>query len=176
MSSSILFFISALFFTAATASPLAARGGVTPGCHPNFEGAALTLTTPSGANSWSAKPAVGAPVISGSSPSKFFFQQNGNPVVSYTVKTVENNNFAVELNGGALSMANVDWSGSNANQKWMVDCSTCSTGISGKKGVVASSCSITSNTNGLCVTNKPGAQLTLASCNDSADQKFDFSV
>lgn len=85
MSSSILFFISALFFAAATASPLAARG-VTPGCHPNFEGAALTLTTQSGANSWSAKLAVGAPVISGSSPSKFFFQQNGNPVVSYTVK------------------------------------------------------------------------------------------
>ncbi|KAK0184350.1 hypothetical protein F5146DRAFT_1075337 [Armillaria mellea] len=139
MSSSILFFISALFFTAASASPLAARG-VTPGCHPNFEGAALTVTTPSGANSWSAKPAVGAPVITGPSPSKFFFQQNGNPVVSYTVKTVENNNFAVQLNG------------SNANQKWMVDCSTCATGISGKKG------------------------LTLASCNDSADQKFDFSV
>ncbi|KAK0501914.1 hypothetical protein EDD18DRAFT_1346481 [Armillaria luteobubalina] len=175
MSSSILFFISALFFTAATASPLAARG-VTPGCHPNFEGAALTLTTPSGANSWSAKPTVGAPVISGTSPSKFFFQQNGNPVVSYTVKTAENNNFAVQLNGAGLSMANVDPSGSNANQKWMVDCSTCATGISGKKGVVASGCSITSNTNGLCVTNQPGAQLTLSSCNNSADQKFDFSV
>ncbi|KAK0200172.1 hypothetical protein DFS33DRAFT_128933 [Desarmillaria ectypa] len=171
-SSTILFFFSALFFTAATASPLAARGN----CHPNFEGAALTVSTPSSALSWSANPAVGAPVIASSSSSKFFFQQNGSPVVSYTVKTVANNNFAVELNGGALSMDNVDWSGSNVNQKWMVDCSVCATDISQKKGVVASGCSITSNTNGLCVTAKPGAQLTLASCSTVGDQQFDFSV
>ncbi len=60
----------------------------TPGssCHPNFAGAALTLSTAGGALSWSAKPVVGNPLGASPSPSKFFFQQNGFPIVSYTVK------------------------------------------------------------------------------------------
>ncbi|KAK0441253.1 uncharacterized protein EV420DRAFT_1650169 [Desarmillaria tabescens] len=154
-SSTILFFFSALFFAAASASPLAARGT----CHPNFEGACSHCVYPE----WCTLV--------------FFFQQNGSPVVSYTVKTEANNNFAVELKGNALFMNNVDWSGSNVNQKWMVDCTMCSTDISQKKGVVASGCTITSNTNnGLCVTAKPNAQMTLTPCSNSGDQQFNFSV
>ncbi|KAK0442775.1 uncharacterized protein EV420DRAFT_1070911 [Desarmillaria tabescens] len=110
-SSTIILFLSALF---STASPLGSRDP-TPGCHPNFGGVALTLSTPSGALSWSAKPVLNDPLsASSSSSSKFFFQQNGFPIVDYTVKTVENNNFAVQLGaGGAPLMANTDPSGSN---------------------------------------------------------------
>ncbi|KAK0438204.1 hypothetical protein EV421DRAFT_1738543 [Armillaria borealis] len=86
-------------------------------CHPNFAGAALTLSTASGALSWSAKPVVGNPLSASSSPSKFFFQQTGFPVVSYTVKTVEDVNFALEVKGGAPLIGNTDPSGSNQCQK-----------------------------------------------------------
>ncbi len=85
-SSTILLFFSALFLTAATASPLTTRST----CHPNFEGASLTVSGDSGAPygvlSWSANPALGAPVVASTSPSKFFFQQNGDPDVTYTIK------------------------------------------------------------------------------------------
>ncbi|KAK0214420.1 hypothetical protein IW262DRAFT_271582 [Armillaria fumosa] len=176
MPSSMSLFFSALLLTAATASPLTARGT----CNPNFEGAPLTVSDYSGvritALSWSANPAAGAPVVASVSPSKFFFQQNGDPDVTYTIKTVANNNFAVELDGKVLIMDNVDPSGSNVNQKWTVECTTCATNISQKTGVVASGCTISSantGTSGLCVQdNGVGGQLDLAACS----QQFEFSV
>ncbi|KAK0481236.1 hypothetical protein IW261DRAFT_1065114 [Armillaria novae-zelandiae] len=176
MPSSMSLFFSALLLTAATASPLTARGT----CNPNFEGASLTVSDYSGAPitalSWAANPAAGAPVVAGTSPSKFFFQQNGDADVTYTIKTVANNNFAVELDGKVLIMDNVDPSGSDVNQKWKVECTTCATNISQQKGVVASGCTISSansDTSGLCVQeNGPGSQLKLAACS----QQFDFSV
>ncbi|KAK0200183.1 hypothetical protein DFS33DRAFT_1490620 [Desarmillaria ectypa] len=170
-SSTIAFLFSALFFTAAAASPLDARST----CHPNFEGAALTVT--GSGLLWTANPAVGAPVTLSSQGSKFFFQQNGTPDVTYTIKTVANNNFAVELNDVELVMDNVDWSGSNVNQKWTVECSTCATNISQQKGVVASGCIIASSnasTNGWCVTS--GFPLTIIPCSRRWNQVFDFSV
>ncbi|KAK0501988.1 hypothetical protein EDD18DRAFT_1100483 [Armillaria luteobubalina] len=176
MPSSMSLFFSALLLTAATASPLTARGT----CNPNFEGAALTVFLHSGAPitalAWSANPAAGAPVIGSPSASKFFFQQNGDADVTYSIKTVANNNFAVELDGKVLIMDNVDASGSNVNQKWKVECTTCATNISQQKGVVASGCTISSantDTKDLCVQeNGLGGQLDLATCS----QQFDFSV
>ncbi|PBK94504.1 hypothetical protein ARMGADRAFT_1164637 [Armillaria gallica] len=175
-SSKNMLFFSALLLTAATASPLTARST----CNPNFEGASLTVSgysgVPYGVVSWSANPATGAPVVASTSPSKFFFQQNGDPDVTYTIKTVANNNFAVELDGGGLVMDSVDWSGSNVNQTWKVECTTCATNISQQRGVVASGCIISSantDTSGFCVrATRPGRQLDLAVCS----QQFDFSV
>ncbi|KAK0234354.1 hypothetical protein EDD85DRAFT_938687 [Armillaria nabsnona] len=222
MSSSMTFFLFALCFTAATASPLASRYDYPPtgtpsvpvppattscpptvsvppvppctkdsppctkdcpsppssSCHPNFAGAALTLSTASGALSWSAKPVVGNPLSASSSPSKFFFQQTGFPIVSYTVKTVEDVNFALEVKGGAPVIGNNDPSGSNQCQKWFVDCSSCSSAdISQTKGKVASGCRIsTGDTNKQCVTAKIPGPMTLAACDGSGDQLFDFTA
>ncbi|KAK0200192.1 hypothetical protein DFS33DRAFT_1359509 [Desarmillaria ectypa] len=169
----ILFFFT-LFFTAA---PLAASGW----CTPNFEDTAVTVVW-NGTLSWSANPAIGAPIVSSTSPSEFFFQQNGDdPDVTYTVKTAANVNFAVEYDGQRMFMDNVDWSGSNVNQKWKVICSACATDISQQKGVVASRCEITSKTDGWCVTEgtEPGP-LTLYYCVDHGGHGpylyFDFSV
>ncbi|SJL16432.1 uncharacterized protein ARMOST_19956 [Armillaria ostoyae] len=175
-SSMNLLFFSALFLTAATASPLSARGT----CSPNFEGASLTVSSYSGAAngvlSWSANPVAGAPVVASTSPSKFFFQQNGDTDVTYTIKTAADDNFAVELNDYVLVMNGVDWSGSNVNQKWIVECTTCATNISQQKGVVASGCAIfPDNTDHIGYSVReggPGGQLTLAVYN----QQFDFSV
>ncbi|SJL18865.1 uncharacterized protein ARMOST_22467 [Armillaria ostoyae] len=86
-----------------------------------------------------AAPVVGNPLSASSSPSKFFFQQTGFPVVSYTVKTVEDVNFALEVKGGAPLIGNTDPSGSNQCQKWFVDCSSCSSAdVSQTKGKVTS--------------------------------------
>ncbi|KAK0431547.1 hypothetical protein EV421DRAFT_164064 [Armillaria borealis] len=147
-------------------------------CHPNFAGAALTLSTASGALSWSAKPVVGNPLSASSSPSKFFFQQTGFPVVSYTVKTVEDVNFALEVKGGAPVIGNNDPSGGNQCQKWFVDCSSCSSAdVSQTKGKVASGCRISSGeTNKQCVTAKAPGAMTLAACDGSGDQLFDFTA
>ncbi|SJL17630.1 uncharacterized protein ARMOST_21186 [Armillaria ostoyae] len=165
MSSSTILFFSALFFTVVTA-----------GCAPNFAGAALTLSTASGTVSWSAKAVVGDPLSASSSSSKFFFQQNGFPIVDYTIKTVESTNFALELGSGAPVIGNTDPSGSNPNQKWMVDCTFCTPkDISQEKGNVAGGCSITSTTNKLCVTSKT-SPMTLATCDKSGDQLFEISA
>ncbi|KAK0502019.1 hypothetical protein EDD18DRAFT_678564 [Armillaria luteobubalina] len=148
------------------------------GCHPNFAGAALTLAT-SGPLYWSAQPIVSNPLTASSSPSKFFFQQNGFPTVSYTVKTVDNVNFALEAKGGAPLIENVDPSGSNQNQKWFVDCSPCSSAdISQTKGKVASGCKISSgsDTNKQCITAKAPGATTLAACDGSGAQLFDFTA
>ncbi|KAK0214436.1 hypothetical protein IW262DRAFT_272077 [Armillaria fumosa] len=145
------------------------------GCRPNFAGVALTLSTPSGALSWLAKPVVGGPLSVSSPPSKFFFQQTGFPVASYVVKTVQNNNFALEVKGGAPLIGINDPSGSNQDQKWVVDCSWCiSTDISLTKGKIASGCRISSNINKQCITSKTNP-MTLAACNDSGDQHFDIA-
>ncbi|PBK98024.1 hypothetical protein ARMGADRAFT_1026159 [Armillaria gallica] len=170
----ILFF--ALFLTAAIASPLAARD-TPPGCHPNSAGSALTLSTMSGSVSWSAKAVVGNPLSASTSPLKFFFQQNGFPIVDYMVKTVESTNFALELNGGAPLIGNIDLSGSNVNQKWMVDCTFCTqNNISQEKNkVVAKRCSITSTTNMLCVTSL-NSPMTLVACTSSGDELFDITA
>ncbi|KAK0187473.1 hypothetical protein F5146DRAFT_1004376 [Armillaria mellea] len=125
------------------------------GCHPNFAGAALTLSTPSSTLSWSAKPIVGNPLSASSSPSKFLFQETGFPILSYIVKTQENNNFALQAKGGGPLIDNTGPSGSNTNQKWVVDCSWCSsTDISLTKGKVASGCRISSDATKQCVTSK----------------------
>ncbi|KAK0471822.1 hypothetical protein IW261DRAFT_1666658 [Armillaria novae-zelandiae] len=144
-------------------------------CHPNFAGAALTLSTPSRALFWLAKPVVGNPLSASTPPSRFFFQQTGFPIVSYTVKTVENNNFALEVKGGAPLIGNNDPSGSNQNQKWVVDCSWCaSTDISITKGKIASGCRISSDTNKQCVTSKTNP-MTLTACDGSDEQHFDIT-
>ncbi|SJL16441.1 uncharacterized protein ARMOST_19965 [Armillaria ostoyae] len=173
MYSSTIFF-SALFFTAV---PLAAQGW----CTPNFEGAALSVVW-NNTLSWSANPAVGAPIIASTLPSKFFFQQNGDdPDVTYTIKTADNVNFAAEYDGQRFFIDNADWSGNNENQKWRVLCSTCATDISQQKGVVASNCQITSKTDSLCVTEGAGpGPLTLYYCVSHGGHgqylEFDFSV
>ncbi|KAK0462775.1 hypothetical protein IW261DRAFT_1613919 [Armillaria novae-zelandiae] len=148
------------------------------GCHPNFAGAALTLST-SSALYWSAMPVVGNPLSASPAPSKFFFQQNGSPTVSYTVKTVADVNFALEAKGGAPVIGNTDPSGSNQCQKWFVDCSTCcSTDISQTKGKVASGCKISSgsDTTKQCVTSRGPGAMTLAPCDGSGAQLFDFTA
>ncbi|KAK0184319.1 hypothetical protein F5146DRAFT_246098 [Armillaria mellea] len=175
-SSTSLLFFSALLLTAATALPLSARGT----CNPNFEGASLTVSSYSDvANevlSWSANPVAGAPVVASTSPSKFFFQQDGDTNVTYTIKTAANVNFAVELKDLALVMNSVDPSGGDVNQEWVVECTSCATNISQQKGVVASGCLIfpaNSGHIGYSVRESgPGDQLTLA----VYTQEFDFSV
>ncbi|KAK0215238.1 hypothetical protein EDD85DRAFT_1030013 [Armillaria nabsnona] len=177
MFSSIIFF-SALFFFVATALPLTTWST----CHPDFEGAAVAVSVffgrPYPPVSWSVNPAVGSPVIGSTSSSKFLFQQNGDYDPTYTIKhaTVNNLTLAVELNGGGLATDYVDWSGSDVNQKWKVECVTCITNISQQQGVVASGCTIASDntdTGGFCVGEiTPGRQLELAVCN----QQFVFSV
>ncbi|KAK0501974.1 hypothetical protein EDD18DRAFT_1458346 [Armillaria luteobubalina] len=158
MYSSTIFLFSALFLTAA---PLAARAGE---CNPNFEGAPLTVVWND--LSWSANPAVGAPIVAGTLSSKFFFQQNRDDTdVTYTIKTADNVNFAATYDGDKFFIDNVDWSGTNENQKWRVQCTTCATDISQQNGTVASNCQITTKIDSLCVTegNEPGP-LTLYYC------------
>ncbi|KAK0481244.1 hypothetical protein IW261DRAFT_1418355 [Armillaria novae-zelandiae] len=158
-----------------TNCPLKVPVDLQSGCHPNFAGAALTLSTPSGALFWLAKPVVGNPLSASTLPSRFFFQQTGFPIVSYTVQTVENNNFALEVKGGAPLIGNNDSSGSNQNQKWVVDCSWCaSTDISITKGKIASGCRISSDTNKQCITSKTNP-MTLTACDGSGDQLFDIT-
>ncbi|KAK0200197.1 hypothetical protein DFS33DRAFT_1277680 [Desarmillaria ectypa] len=167
-------FFSALFFTAATTSPLGAQST----CHPNFEGAILTVSAYSGVSygtlSWETNPAVGSPVVASTSPSRFLFQQNGDYDPAYTIKTVDNL-FAIERNGGGLVVNNVDW-----NQKWTVECTTCATNISQQKGVVASGCTIASAdpiTDGFCVReSRPGRQVDLAICPGPGNGNIVFSV
>ncbi|KAK0443711.1 uncharacterized protein EV420DRAFT_1723827 [Desarmillaria tabescens] len=140
----MILFFSALFFAV---MPLSVRGW----CHPNFEGAALTVVW-NNTCSWSAEPAVGAPISASTLPSKFFFQQNGDdPDITYTIKTAANINFAAESNGERLFIDNADWSGNNENQKWRVLCGSCEMDISQKQGVVASYCQITSKTDDFCI-------------------------
>ncbi|KAK0200199.1 hypothetical protein DFS33DRAFT_130628 [Desarmillaria ectypa] len=167
--STIPLFFSALFFTAT------ARGA----CHPNFEGAALTVGAWNGELAWTADPYVSAPVVISPHPSKFFFQQNGDdPDVTYTVKTVANNNYGVKINGTRLYMDTVDWLGTDVNKKWKVECATCATDISQKKGVVATGCAIASAANRLCVSagDRNGAQLALAPCASYGSEQFQFVV
>ncbi|KAK0215227.1 hypothetical protein EDD85DRAFT_871736 [Armillaria nabsnona] len=171
-------FLSALLFSAATASPLEARST----CHPNFEGAILTVFSyadrPYWTNKWSSNPAVGSPVIASNSPSRWYFQQNGDSDPTYTVKNVDNLLFDVELDGDVLVMDNVDWSGSNVNQKWKVECVSCATDIAQQTGTVAWGCNIapaSPSANGLCVRDTGlGSQLSLTACPSYGN--FYFSV
>ncbi|KAK0213439.1 hypothetical protein DFS33DRAFT_1289302 [Desarmillaria ectypa] len=179
MFSSIIL-LSALLFSTATASPLEARST----CHPNFEGAILTVFAyvgrPFGTLSWSSNAAAGEPVYTSASPSRWYVQQNGDYNPTYTIKNVDNLNVAVELNGTQLIMDNIDWSGSNVNQKWKIECSSCATDISHQTGVVASGCVISSaapNTDGLCVW-RAGywRQLDLTDCPSLVYGNMYFSV
>ncbi|SJL16437.1 uncharacterized protein ARMOST_19961 [Armillaria ostoyae] len=177
---SSLIFLSALLFSATTASPLEARSM----CHPDFEGAILTVsnygTIPAWSFKWSSNPAVGSPVIASTSPSRWYFQQNGDSDPTYVVKNVNDLLFAVELDGGKLIMDNVDWSGSNVNQKWKVECASCATDIAQQTGVVASGCNISPaspSANGLCVGHTGyGSQLSLVACPSQEYGNFYFSV
>ncbi|PBK98048.1 hypothetical protein ARMGADRAFT_1074922 [Armillaria gallica] len=162
MSSLTILFFFALFLTAAITSPLAVRDAP-PGCHPNF------------AVSWSAKAVIGNPLSASTPPSKFFFQQNGFPIVDYMVKTMESTNLALELNGEAPLISNTDPSGSNVNQKWMVDCTFCTPNdiLQEKNKVIAKGCSITSTTDKLCVMSL-NSPMTLFACTSSGDELFDI--
>ncbi|KAK0200195.1 hypothetical protein DFS33DRAFT_1359571 [Desarmillaria ectypa] len=179
MFSSVIF-LSALLFSIATASPLEARST----CHPNFEGAILTVSTYIGKHyasiKWSSYPDVGSPVIVTHSPSKWYVQQNGDYDPTYTIKNVDNLNFAVELDGGKLIMDNIDWSGSNVNQKWKIECASCDTNISQQKGIVASGCTISPaspSSNGLCVRHTGvDTQLVVDACPIEVSGPFYFSV
>lgn len=176
MLSSII--LSALLFTAATASPLVPRST----CHPVFDNFA-TLTVfantgkPYGRLSWSSNPAVGSPVVVNTSPSRWYVQQNGDyDPPTYTIKNVDNLLFDVELKDGVLVMDSIDWSGSNVNQKWKIDCAQCPT--QGQTDIVALGCKISPaspSANGLCVRQTGlGSQLSLAACPSYGD--FFFSV
>ncbi|PBK94500.1 hypothetical protein ARMGADRAFT_1011949 [Armillaria gallica] len=180
MFSSVIF-LSALIFSVATASPLEVRST----CHPDFEGAILTVanygTIPAWSFKWSSDPTVGSPVIADNSPSKWSLQQNGDyDPPTYTVKNVDNLLLAVELDGGKLIMDNVDWSGSNVDQKWKVECASCATDIAHQTGVVASGCNISPaspSANGLCVGHTGfRSQLSLVACPSGEYGSFYFSV
>lgn len=91
-------FLSAFVFSVATASPLEARST----CHPDFEGAILTVanygTIPAWSFKWSFNPAVGSPVIANTSPSRWYFQQNGDyDPPTYTAKYTSFLPFAAEF-------------------------------------------------------------------------------
>ncbi|KAK0431577.1 hypothetical protein EV421DRAFT_2041208 [Armillaria borealis] len=177
MFSSII--LPVLLFTAATASPLVPRST----CHPVFENFAILTVSeytgrPYGRFSWSSNPAVGSPVVASTSPSRWYVQQNGDyDPPTYTIKNVDNLLFDVELDGGVLVMDNIDWSGSNVNQKWKIECASCPT--EGQTGVVAWGCNISpasSSANGLCVRQTGlGSQYDLAPCS-SFGGSFYFSV
>ncbi|KAK0184322.1 hypothetical protein F5146DRAFT_1006593 [Armillaria mellea] len=165
---SALISLSALLFSASTASPLKARSM----CHPDFEGAILTVSKydsiPAWSFKWLSNPAVASPVIANTSPSRWYSQQNGDSDHSYTIRNVGNLLLAVELDGGKLIMDNVDWPGNNVNQKWNVECASCATDIAQQTGVVASGCTISPNSpsaNELCVGHTGyGTQLSLVAC------------
>lgn len=87
--------------------------------------------------------------------------------------------FAVELDGGKLIMDNVDWSGSNVDQKWKVECASCTTDVAQETGVVAEGCNISPTSpsaNELCVGHTGyGSQLSLVTC-PSEYGNFYFTV
>ncbi|KAK0213428.1 hypothetical protein DFS33DRAFT_1377916 [Desarmillaria ectypa] len=183
MFSSIIFF-SALLFSTATASPLEARST----CHPNFEGATLLVSTNVispyySTLSWvNNNAAASEPVITSPSPfpTKWYVQQNGDYDSTYTIKNFYNLNIAVELNGTQVIMDNIDWSGSNVNQKWKIECSACPTDISHQTGVVASGCIISSaapSTSGLCIWMSGwNRHLDLTECPGNVNGNYYFSV
>ncbi|KAK0214417.1 hypothetical protein IW262DRAFT_271269 [Armillaria fumosa] len=177
---SSLIFLSALLFSAVTASPLEARSM----CHPNFEGAILTVfnigTLPAWSFNWSSNPIAGSPVIAYTTPSRWYFQQNDDYDPTYTIKNVDNLLLDVELYGGKLIMDNVDWSGSNVDQKWKVECASCATNIAQQTGVVADGCNISPaspSVNELCVGHTGyESQLSLFACPSDGYGEFHFSV
>ncbi|KAK0476367.1 hypothetical protein IW261DRAFT_419985 [Armillaria novae-zelandiae] len=71
-SSCILRRSSSSLHSSSQQAPLAARGE----CNPNFEGVAVSVDW-SDTLSWSTNATVGAPLVASTSPSKFFFQRNG---------------------------------------------------------------------------------------------------
>ncbi|KAK0184324.1 hypothetical protein F5146DRAFT_246232 [Armillaria mellea] len=176
MFSSII--LSALLFTVATASPLVPRSI----CHPVFDNFAILTVSentgkPYGRFSWTSNPAVGSPVVASTSPSRWYIQQNGDyDPTTYTIKNVDNLLFDVELKDGVLVMDNIDWSGSNVNQKWKIECASCPT--DSQTGVVASGCNISPaspSVNGLCARQTGlGSQLSLVACPSYGN--FYFSV
>ncbi|KAK0213438.1 hypothetical protein DFS33DRAFT_1377927 [Desarmillaria ectypa] len=179
-----IIFLSALLFSTVTASPLEARST----CHPNFEDVTLIvsthvitpyLSTLYWLNNYAA---AGEPVttVPGGYYSRWYVQQNGDYDPTYTIKNVNNLNFAVELNGTQVIMDNIDWSGSNVNQKWKIECSTCPTDISHQTGVVASGCIISSaapSASGLCIWEAGWYRhLDLTECPSNVYGNYYFSV
>ncbi|KAF9037794.1 hypothetical protein BDZ89DRAFT_1157236 [Hymenopellis radicata] len=159
-----------------SASPVARQ--LAPVCSPNFEGVAVSVTN--SAREWGITSAsVGADVISPTSDlqtSNFRFEQRGQPSVSYTIKTISNNDLVVAVRPDAtLELASID--SSDIAQEWNVLCDNCSTDISLIKGApVSFGCNITSVATGYCV--QIGAQkedaMFLAPCNGKDSQNFDF--
>ncbi|KAF9030373.1 hypothetical protein BDZ89DRAFT_1064793, partial [Hymenopellis radicata] len=157
--------------------PLAARGT----CTPNFEGAGLRVVQsgstlafgPSAANAL-------APVISssfrGATAVDWHFEQTGQPMVGYIIKDVINNNLAVSARvDNSILLDKASDSGNAADQIWTVECNTCSTGISGLHGKVASQCIIRSKAlNNGCVTVGPTAGSPAHVTNGGACTTFDF--
>ncbi|KAK0213437.1 hypothetical protein DFS33DRAFT_125290 [Desarmillaria ectypa] len=146
--------LSALLFSAATVSPLETRST----CHPTLQHSSLNVFVVSGKPyatlSWTSKATAGEPVFSSTSPSRWYFQQNNDSDRTYNIHNGDNPDVAVTLNGTQVIMDNLDWSGSNVNQKWKIECSSCATDISLQTGLVASECIISSaapSASGLCI-------------------------
>ncbi|KAF8885183.1 hypothetical protein BD779DRAFT_1534525 [Infundibulicybe gibba] len=104
----------------------------------------------------------------------FRFEQVGSPSASYIIKEIDNNELVVGLSNQFLKLAAI--SAADLTQQWNVVCDTCETGISQKKGLVATGCNITSITNNLCVQIGVEARdaMFLAGCDNSDSQNFDF--
>ncbi|PBK67964.1 hypothetical protein ARMSODRAFT_976252 [Armillaria solidipes] len=177
MFSSVIF-LSALIFSVATASPLEARST----CHPDFEGAILTVSNYGTIPAWSFKWSSNQPSVH---PSLLILRLRGGTssrtAITIPPPTLSNNLlFSVELDSGKLIMDNVDWSDSNVDQKWKVECASCATDIAHQTGVVASGCNISPaspSADGLCVGHTGfGSQLSLVACPSGGYGNFYFSV
>ncbi|KAF9028699.1 hypothetical protein BDZ89DRAFT_1133488 [Hymenopellis radicata] len=166
--------------TPASASPSAAHVSGS-GCSPNFEGAGLRVVDsfsslefgPSAANAL-------APVISssfrGPNVVDWHFEQTGQLDGVYIIKDIDNNNLAAyALADRNIILDTVSDSDNAPDQIWTVRCDTCSTGISGIDGKVASQCIIRSPArNGGCVAVGPNPDSLAHVTNSRACTKFDF--
>ncbi|KAF9030353.1 hypothetical protein BDZ89DRAFT_1064769 [Hymenopellis radicata] len=174
-SSIVALSIAAFASVSASEVPLAARGT----CTPNFEGAGLRIVQ----STWKFGPSAAnalAPVISssfrGATAVDWHFQQTGQPMVGYIIRDVTNNNLAASARvDGSILLDKASDSGNAADQIWTVQCNTCSTGISGIHGKVASQCTIRSPAlNGGCVTVGPSAASPARVTNGGTCTTFDF--
>ncbi|KAF9023596.1 hypothetical protein BDZ89DRAFT_1041562 [Hymenopellis radicata] len=163
--------------TLASASPSAAHASGSS-CSPDFEGAGLRVVDsfstlefgPSAANAL-------APVISSSfrGPNVVDWHFEQTVVGSYIIKDVDNNNLAAyALADRNIILDTVSDSGNAPEQIWTVRCDTCSTGISGIDGKVASQCIIRSPARNGCVAVGPNPDSPAHVTNSRACTKFDF--
>ncbi|KAF9030355.1 hypothetical protein BDZ89DRAFT_1064773 [Hymenopellis radicata] len=144
----------------AASLPLAARGT----CSPSFDGEGLRVVQSGSTLEFGPSAAKAlAPIIAssfrGAGAVDWHFQQTGQPTVGYIIRDVANGNLAVSArNDGSILLDKASDSGNVPDQIWTVQCNTCSTGVSGRHGQVASQCIIRSSAlHGGCVTLGPTA-------------------